>query len=213
MNGITAILSAGRFDPEGLLSGKILSLPRPGQPLKEPAKGLRAAGLALSFASGGPAAAQPVRRNGFLFAHNGTFAVSSEILTVLGKYRRFVKGGSGPEILFWQIMKMLDAYGDPALALEMAVDEIRTVWLGRGNRRPGKKAPFDGLTIFLGNAGALWVLSGPGAGRIVWREDARKVVFSGRPGGGENWRTLPADTMIETRIRGRAVDTTIKRYS
>ena len=74
----------------------------------------------------GAANTQPFSGNGFVFAHNGTLEIPAEIKTTLGKYEKFVTGVNDSEVLFWQLMKLLDAYGDPSLALEMAAEEIKT---------------------------------------------------------------------------------------
>jgi hypothetical protein len=156
-----------------------------------------------------------VRAGGFAFAHTGTFFIPSEIRTVLGGYLKFVKGGSGSEILFWQIIKMLDAYGDPALALEMTADELMTVWLGCGDRYPGRSAPFDGLTVFLWNARALLAMSlprqkksgraGEKAGRASWLKGPGKAVFTSEAPGEGRWNALPVPGIAEARVSGRGV--------
>ena len=167
----------------------------------------------------GAANAQPFGGNGFVFAHNGTLEIPAEIRATLGKYEKFVKGVNDSEVLFWQIMKLLDAYGDPALALEMAIEEAKTVWLSVKDRYPGKDAPFHGLNIFLSDGRALWVLchhsAGPKKealmtpgwefGRIAWRKDAKKVIFSSEPLDGGPWRKMSDLQIAEARLGGGAV--------
>ena len=167
---------------------------------------------------------QPFSGNGFVFAHNGILEIPAEIKTTLGRYKKFIKGVNDSEILFWQIMKMLDAYGDPALALEMAAEEIRTVWLSVKDRYPGKKAPYHGLNIFLSDGSALWVfchypsypkeraLLAPGweFGRIAWRKDAQKVIFASEPLDEGQWRKMPDLRIAEARLNGGGVTLKIK---
>lgn len=162
---------------------------------------------------------QPFSGNGFVFAHNGTLEIPSEIKSALGKYEKFVKGVNDSEVLFWQVMKMLDAYGDPALALEMAVEETKTVWLSVKGRYPGKKNPYRGLNIFLSDGKTLLVLCHypadskkealmtPGweFGRIAWRRDAGKVVFSSEPLDGGRWNKMSDLEIAEARLGGGGV--------
>lgn len=163
---------------------------------------------------------QPFSGNGFVFAHNGTLEIPSEIKSVLGKYEKFVKGVNDSEVLFWQVMKMLDAYGDPALALEMAVEETRTVWLSCKGRYPAKKHPYRGLNVFLSDGRTLWVLCHyapdsdkkalmtPGweFGRIAWRKDAGKVIFASEPLDGGRWNKMSDLEIAEASLGGKGVD-------
>ena len=167
---------------------------------------------------------QPFSGNGFVFAHNGTLEIPSEIKSALGKYERFVKGVNDSEVLFWQVMKMLDAYGDPALALEMAAEETKTVWLSVRDRYPGKKSPYRGLNVFLSDGKALWVLCHyvpdsdkkalmtPGweFGRIAWKRDAGKVVFSSEPLDDGHWNKMSDLEIAEARLSGKGVDLKFK---
>ncbi len=174
-----------------------------------------------------PANTQPFSGNGFVFAHNGTLEIPAEIKTTLGKYERFVKGVNDSEVLFWQIMKMLDAYGNPALALEMAAEETRTVWLSVKDRYPEKKNPYHGLNIFLSDGKALWVLCHyPGAakkealmtpgwefGRIAWKKDSQKVIFASEPLDSGPWRKMSDWQIAEARLNGGSVTLKIKTLS
>ena len=164
----------------------------------------------------GAANTQPFSGNGFVFAHNGILEIPAEIKTTLGKYEKLVKGVNDSEILFWQVMKMLDAYGDPALALEMAAKETNTVWLSVKDRHPGKKAPYRGLNIFLSNGRTLWVLCHHPAdagrealmtpgwefGRIAWRKDAQKIIFASEPLDDGPWRKMPDLQIAEASLDG-----------
>jgi len=178
----------------------------------------------------GAANTQPFQGNGFVFAHNGTLEIPAEIKTTLGRYEKFVKGVNDSEVLFWQIMKMLDAYGDPALALEMAIEETKTVWLSCKGRYPAKKYPYRGLNVFLSDGKALWVLCHYSAdpkkealltpgwefGRIAWRKEAGRAVFSSEPADGGAWKKMSDLDIAEARLNGTGVDIkirTIKRYS
>lgn len=154
----------------------------------------------------GRANTQPFSGGELLFAHNGTLFIKEEIKSLLGKYAAGVKGLNDSEVLFWQVVKMLDVYGSPVKALEMALDEIRTVWISCKDRYPGLEAPYRGLNIFLASKNSLTVLchySGAwsssvkktgvpggktalmtpdwGFGSIAWRRDGGRAVFSSEP--------------------------------
>ncbi|MFA6433089.1 MAG: class II glutamine amidotransferase [Elusimicrobiales bacterium] len=170
------------------------------------------------------ACTQPFSGNGFVFSHNGTLEIPAEIRSTLGKYEKFVAGDNDSEVLFWQLMKMLDAYGDPATALEMAVKEIRTVWLSVRDRHPRKKTPYNGLNIFLSDGRALWVLCHftgaagkealmtPGwkSGSIAWRKDAGKAIFASEPLDDGPWREMSDPQLAEARLDGKNVTLKMK---
>lgn len=158
---------------------------------------------------------QPFTGRGLIFAHNGTLFIKDEIKSLLGKYATEVKGRNDSEILFWQTVKMLDIYGSPLKALEMTLDEIRTVWLSCKGRYPGREGPYRGLNIFLaqknsltvlchypgvrGKAGGAGVPGGKAAlmtpgwdfGSIAWRREGGRVVFSSEPADARpGWRAM-----------------------
>lgn len=143
----------------------------------------------------GLANTQPFSGRGLAFAHNGTLYIKDEIKGLLGRYAARVKGINDSEVLFWQVVKMLDAYGSPEKALEMALDEIYTVWVSCKDRYPGREGPCRGLNMFLASRDSLAVLchypakGGKGAlltpgwefGRLAWRHEGGRVVFSSEP--------------------------------
>jgi predicted glutamine amidotransferase len=157
---------------------------------------------------------QPFCGNGFAFAHNGTLYIPGEIKTALGKYAGFVKGTNDSEVLFWQIMKMLDAYGTAELALEMALDEINTVWLSCKKDYPHLNAPYRGLNIMLADKKNLWTLCHfPGNparralltpgwefGRLAWRREKHAFVFSSEPLDGGGWNKLSDLELVRTSL-------------
>jgi hypothetical protein len=216
---MAAVLSANYYNPADLQARGIGSLP--GQACAVKGSG-QADGRGAAFYSA--ADIKPFSGNGFIFAHNGVLEIPAEIKTTLGKYEKLVKGVNGPQILFWQIMKMLDAYGDPALALEMAVEETKTVWFSVKGRYPGKKAPYRGLNIFLSDGGALWVLShyqagaknealmprGWESGQIAWKKDDQKIIFLSEPPDDGPWRTMSDLQIAEARLNGGGVTLKIK---
>lgn len=176
----------------------------------------------------GRANTQPFSAGGFVFAHNGTLFIKDEIRSLLGKYAAKVKGSNDSEVLFWQVMKMLDAYGSPETALEMALDEIRTVWISCRDKYPGRPAPYRGLNIFLASPDALTVLCHyqphkegsktalltPGweFGRIAWRREKSSLVFSSEPAdGGRGWRKMNDPEIASASVKAGKLQVAFKR--
>ena len=170
---------------------------------------------------------QPFSADGLIFAHNGTLFIKDEIRALLGKYASKIKGGNDSEVLFWQVVKMLDAYGSPGAALEMALDEILTVWISCKDSRPGLKTPYRGLNLFLASAESLTVLchyqlNKEGAkdalltpgwefGRVAWRRENDRVVFSSEPAdAGPGWKKMNDPEIAHAEARGGKVRLSFK---
>jgi predicted glutamine amidotransferase len=175
-----------------------------------------------------PENTQPFSAGGIVFAHNGTLFIKDEIRSLLGRYADRVKGTNDSEVLFWQVMKMLDAYGSPAAALEAALDEIRTVWVSCRDRYPRRKDPYLGLNLFLATADSLTVLchaprrkpSGalltPGweYGRVAWRREEGRVVFSSEPAdGAKDWKKMNDPEVASARLSGGGIELDFKRIT
>lgn len=173
----------------------------------------------------GLANTQPFAGQGFVFGHNGTLFIKDEIRSLLGKYAAKVKGTNDSEVLFWQVVKMLDAYGDPALALEMALDEIRTVWVSCRGKYPDLKAPYRGLNLYLAGPSSLAVLChwpgknkpallAPGwkFGQVAWRREKDRVVFSSEPADGRpGWRKMNDSEIAVASVRGGRLQLSFRR--
>lgn len=170
---------------------------------------------------------QPFCGGGLAFAHNGTLFIKDEIKSLLGKYAAKVKGSNDSEVLFWQVVKMLDAYGTPETALEMALDEIRTVWISCKDKYPGRAAPYLGLNMFLAAEDSLTVLCHaprttrkdalltPGweFGRVAWRREQGRVVFSSEPTDSGSWKKMNDPEIARARISGGKIELTFKRIT
>jgi glutamine amidotransferase len=173
---------------------------------------------------------QPFSADGIIFAHNGTLFIKNEIRALLGKYASKIKGDNDSEVLFWQVVKMLDAYGSPETALEMALDEIRTVWISCGDKYPEREAPYRGLNLFLASADRLTVLchyqlkkeGGKGAlltpgwefGRVAWRREKDRVVFSSEPAdAGPGWKKMNDPEIASAEVRGGKLQLGFKRIT
>ncbi|MCM2267202.1 MAG: class II glutamine amidotransferase [Elusimicrobiales bacterium] len=170
---------------------------------------------------------QPFAGEGLLFGHNGTLFIKEEIRSLLGKYAARVKGINDSEVLFWQVVKMLDAYGSPDKALEMALDEIRTVWVSCRGKYPKLNAPYRGLNMYLAEPGRLTVLCHwPGKkttalldrgweyGRVAWRRDKDRVIFSSEPADGRRgWRKMNDPEVAVADARGGRLRLSFRRIS
>jgi len=177
-----------------------------------------------SAPAGGRNNVHPFCADGLMFAHNGKLFISDEIKNSLGKYARFVKGTTDSEVLFWQVVKMMDAYGDAGLAVEMALDEINTVWLSCRGRYPRRDAPYSGLNVMLADRNNLRVfclypdkkdrgcLLTPGweYGRIAWRGGAGAFTFSSEPLDDGKWNKLAYMQLAHASLSKGRLDLKIK---
>jgi len=174
-----------------------------------------------------PENTQPFSAGGLVFAHNGTLFIKDEIRSLLGKYAARVRGTNDSEVLFWQVVKMLDAYGTPEAALEAALDEIRTVWISCRDKYPTRKDPYLGLNLFLASKDSMTVLCHaprrkpstalltPGweYGRVAWRREAGRVVFSSEPADGGAWKKMNDPEIASARARAGRIDLSFKRIA
>lgn len=161
---------------------------------------------------------QPFTAAGFAFCHNGTLFIKDEIRSVLGRHAAGLKGTNDSEVLFRQVLKMLDIYGSPAKALEMALDEIRTVWVSCRDRYPGLEGPYRGLNVFLASRDSLTVLChgdskktalmtpGWNFGTIAWKASPSGAVFSSEPvDSGKGWKKMKDLQIAEASVSGGRV--------
>ncbi|OGR95690.1 MAG: hypothetical protein A2016_07855 [Elusimicrobia bacterium GWF2_62_30] len=173
-----------------------------------------------------PENTQPFSADGLLFCHNGTLFIKDEIKSLLGKYAARVKGSNDSEVLFWQVVKMLDAYGSPQKALEMALDEIYTVWVSCKDRYPDREGPCRGLNMFLASPASLTVLChyplknwktallAPGweFGRVAWRREKGRVVFSSEPAdGAAGWKKMSDLQVAHAGLSGGKISLTFSK--
>ncbi len=158
--------------------------------------------------AGAPA---PVSAGGLSLAHTGELVIRREIRSLLGAYSARVKGNSDGEVLFWQVRKMMDAYGSPGTALEMALDEMRTVWISCRADHPGARAPYRGLSLFLASPDSVAVLCGaPGA--AAWRAAPGETLFSTAPAG-PGWKPMEDAQIACARLEGGRVKMTFRKVA
>jgi predicted glutamine amidotransferase len=175
----------------------------------------------------GPRNTQPFSAGGLAFAHNGTLFIKDEVRSLLGKYAARIKGENDSEVLFWQVMKMMDAYGAMDTALEMALDEIRTIWISCKDSYPGVPAPYRGLNLFLAAKDSLAVLCHSPLGkktalltpawpfgRVAWRLEKNRAVFSSEPAdAGPGWKKMNDPEIAVARARGGKIELSFRRLS
>jgi len=147
---------------------------------------------------------QPFSRGRFIFAHNGTLNIPSEIAGQLGRYAKELRGCNDSEVLFYQFLKMTDSCGDPGKAFEMMLEEINAAWPACRKDHPGKAAPYKGLNFFAADGERLWLLrhfpmpKDTGAlmtprwkyGRIAYRLSPGRLVAASEPLDNGRWDSL-----------------------
>lgn len=143
---------------------------------------------------------QPFTYKNFIFAHNGTLSIVDDIYENLGRYKKYVKGINDSEVLFWNLIKHIDAYGDIPVALSMLRDEIKTVWVSV-KRNYSFELPYKGINIFLSDSNKLYAMcdfkmkdekysimsKGWEYGRFAYRNENGLFVIASEPVDNKNW--------------------------
>ncbi|MGC8867928.1 MAG: class II glutamine amidotransferase [Elusimicrobiales bacterium] len=158
---------------------------------------------------------QPYCANNIIFTHNGTLNIVDEIYENLAKYKKFVKGLNDSEVLFWHIMKNLDAYGDIPQAIKAARREINTVWISVKNNYKHFKEPYIGLNIFIYTEKNFYALCDfrlkketysimtPSweYGRYAIKKEKDIFIISSEPLDNERWQKINHNSLIEFDIK------------
>ncbi|HTT35862.1 MAG TPA: class II glutamine amidotransferase [Thermoplasmata archaeon] len=147
--------------------------------------------------------AQPFAFDAYVFAHNGSIPFPRETRARLGPFESRVVGVNDSEVLFWLLVKHLEAGAEPAPAYAAAVAELKAVWAERGMPAAG---PYSGLNVLLARGPSeLWAFchwSGEhGRGlldtsrpyyALAYAADARQVVVGSEPFDStrRDWRSL-----------------------
>ncbi len=146
---------------------------------------------------------QPFGYESLLFAHNGQVTLPRETRPRLGKFESRLRGLNDSEVLFWLLVKHLEATGDPLAAYVRSREEIREVW---DERHPRTEVPYSGLNVlFSRGPNEIWAFChwlgehGPGLltrdrpyYEMGYRTDSRMLLigserFESGPG---DWRPL-----------------------
>ncbi|GAB4030403.1 MAG: hypothetical protein Fur0012_06230 [Elusimicrobiota bacterium] len=164
---------------------------------------------------------QPFSGRGLAFCHNGTLCIPDAVAENLGSLKKNIKGLNDSEVLFWQIIKSLEAYGDPITALKMAVDEIETVWISvkKSYASKGINVPYRGLNIILAYPDSIYAmcLYGPQSvkkeailtpgwpwGNLAYRMENDFFVISSEPLDSAGWLSLYSGELLSvTKNKGQ----------
>ena len=97
---------------------------------------------------------QPFFDRSYLFAHNGHIPFPRETRPLLGRNEERLRGVNDSEVLFWLLLKHVDALGDPVQAYARTVADLRQVWESTGQTAPD---PYSGLNVlFTRGPNELW---------------------------------------------------------
>jgi predicted glutamine amidotransferase len=157
---------------------------------------------------------QPFTYNGYLFAHNGSIPLPAETRPHLDRFEKQVRGVNDSEVLFWLLVKHVEAVGDPLTAYRRARDELVAVWNSAPPPRP--TFPYTGLNVlFSRGANELWAFASSlgehGTGlldlhrpyyEMAYRADAKELLVASEPleNGTEGWKSLPTGTYLSARV-------------
>ena len=146
---------------------------------------------------------QPFVEGTMVFAHNGSIPLPQETRRFLGPYESRVRGVNDSEVLFWLMVRHLDADPDPVTAFAAAVTDLVRVWREHRSRAAG---PYTGLNVlFSRGPEELWAfcasLGEHGSGlmdrnhpyyEMAYAGDARHVIVGSEPFDGTrtDWRRL-----------------------
>ncbi|MEK7858075.1 MAG: class II glutamine amidotransferase [Elusimicrobiota bacterium] len=98
---------------------------------------------------------QPFTDGRWLFAHNGTLEIPTEVADQLGPLRKRVKALNDSEVYFWQFIKFHERLGDPAAALQACIKETWKIWADCRGRYPLKKTPYTSLNAVVSDGKSL----------------------------------------------------------
>ncbi|MCX7641656.1 MAG: class II glutamine amidotransferase [Elusimicrobiales bacterium] len=158
---------------------------------------------------------QPFSTSDIIFTHNGTLNIVDEIYENLGKYKKFVKGINDSEVLFWHVIKNIDAYGDIKHAILAARREIHTVWISVKKEYKQFDEPYTGLNIFLTNSEKFYALcdfklkkeifslmtENWEYGNYALKFSKQEFIISSEPLDNEKWEKIPYNSIIEFDIK------------
>lgn len=158
---------------------------------------------------------QPFYADGIIFTHNGTLNIVDEIYENLGRYKRFVKGQNDSEVLFWHLMKNIEAYGDVSEGIFAARREINTVWISVKKNYKNFSEPYTGLNIFVYQKEKFYALcdfklkdekgslmsKGWKYGDYAIYKDSDIFVISSEPLDEKNWQRVCYNSFVEFDIK------------
>jgi predicted glutamine amidotransferase len=146
---------------------------------------------------------QPFVHGSTIFAHNGMIPFPRETRSYLGDYESKVLGVNDSEVLFWLLVRHLDAAPDPLQAYSRTVADLVRVWTDKGSPAEG---PYTGLNVvFSRGPNELWAFChslgehGPGLldrnrpyYQMAYFADAKQLIVGSEPFDTtrKDWRAL-----------------------
>lgn len=101
---------------------------------------------------------QPFTDGRWIFAHNGTLQIPSEVTQRLGRWKHKLNSLNDSEVYFWQFRKFYEKHGDVEKALSACVAEDWALWKECRESHPGKTAPYTGLNTLISDGKTLYAL-------------------------------------------------------
>ncbi len=166
---------------------------------------------------------QPFCFEDFLFAHNGTLCIFEEVKSRLGKYTKYIRSRNDSEVLFWQTIKMMDAYGSIEKALPAVADEIETIWKSVKNYSKFEY-PYKGLNILFADGKNLYAMikrvhesQKQSLMTPTWDfwdmallENKNSVLISSEPVNGEKWKKIKSPALVKIHFTNRKLKIKVK---
>jgi predicted glutamine amidotransferase len=102
---------------------------------------------------------QPFSYKRWLFAHNGTLRIPTQVLLMAGRHRRLMKGNNDSEVFFRLLMNSVEKKGSVGDGISDAVDAIWKAWKkAPAAVRKKQKLPYVGLNFILSDGEGLWAM-------------------------------------------------------
>lgn len=102
--------------------------------------------------------AHPFEDEGWVFAHNGTLTIQSEVARALGSRKSRLKTDSDSEVYFQQFLKHLAATGDPSRAFEECANEDWRLWGDCRASYPDAGTPYTSLNAIASDGKGVYAL-------------------------------------------------------
>jgi predicted glutamine amidotransferase len=170
---------------------------------------------------------QPFANDQFTYTHNGTLYIVDEIKENLGKYKKNIKGLNDSEVLFWELIKLIDSYGDIYTAFKMMIDEINTIWVSVKDeyKKKGISQPFKGLNIILSDYKNIYSLCLYNLDKKLnsimtknwpWQNMALKIendyaVLASEPLDDGNWENIAENNFIHLYVENHKIKYSFKK--
>ena len=99
---------------------------------------------------------QPFTHGGWIFAHNGTLFIPTEVAQELGPWQQHIKGKNDSEVLFYWFLKHLAHATNPVKAVRKGLAGLARIWQRCKKSYPIHRYPYHGLNWVLTNGKTLY---------------------------------------------------------